>query len=107
MSDFDILALSQVTALLKSNLGVKVTEDWVPINENKVAFRLSLELKLINAKPTIFIPEFSSWGVVIDFENDKWGNVKIYPSLGTEAIKATFQHQLYNGGFHPVWPVRS
>jgi hypothetical protein len=107
MSEFDKLALAQACSILKSHFGVKVIGDWVPINEIKVTFMLSLELQIVDAEPTMEIPEFSSWNIIVDFEDDKWGKVQLFPSLDNNAVKATFQHQLYNGGTHPTWPVRN
>lgn len=107
MNDFDKLALDQASLLLNEVSSVRVLVNWVPVNVSKSAWRLDIELKLLYTIPTDSIPEYSNWSVIIDFENDKWGHVDIYPSLEGKVILSTFPHQQYNGGSHPIWPVRN
>lgn len=108
MNELDKLALNQTKFKLSAIEGVTIVGDWVPVNAVHTIFMLPLELALLNTVPANDIPLYSTWSVIVDFESgDKWGKVKIYPSLDQKSITNTYNHQQYNGGAHEILPVRN
>jgi hypothetical protein len=107
MTEFDKLALSQSKIKLSNIEGVTVVGDWVPVNAGHSILMLNIKLQLLGTAPANDIPEFSTWGVIVDFLQDKWGKVEIHPTLDNEGITDTYFHQQYNGGPHETLPVRN
>jgi hypothetical protein len=108
MNELDKLALNQAKLNLSTIEGVTVLGDWVPVNVVHTIFMLPLQLELLSTLPANDVPLYSTWSIIIDFENDdKWGKVKIYPSLDQKSITKTYYHQQYNGSSHETFPVRN
>jgi len=108
MNELDKLALDQTKVKLSTIGGVTILGDWVAVNAVHTIFMLPLRLELLDTSPANGIPQYSSWSVIVDFEDgDKWGKVKVYPSLDKDAINNTYYHQQYNGSSHETLPVRN
>ncbi|MFD3002642.1 ThiF family adenylyltransferase [Pontibacter toksunensis] len=106
MNELDQLALSQSSVLMSEMRGVELLGDWEPIPSSNACI-LRVRLELLNTAPTKDIPLFTEWGVIVDFNIDPWGKVQVHPSNGPGGVTTTFEHQQYNGGPHPLWPVRN
>lgn len=107
MNELDNLALNQTKIKLSAIEGVTVLGDWVPVNAVHTIFMLPIQLQLLSILPANDIPEYSTWSIIVDFADEKWGKVKIYPSLEGNPITNTYHHQQYNGGPHETLPVRN
>ncbi|MBS1520688.1 MAG: ThiF family adenylyltransferase [Bacteroidetes bacterium] len=107
VGEFDKLALDQSKIELSRIEGVAVKGDWVPVNHGDSVFMLPIQLELLRAIPANDIPKYSTWSIIVDFDEDKWGKVQIHPSLDDNAITKTYAHQQYNGGSHESLPVRN
>lgn len=107
VGEFDKLALDQSKIELSRIEGVTVKGDWVSVDNGRSIFMLPVQLELLNAPPANNIPKYSTWSIIADFNEDKWGKVQIHPALDDNAITNTYAHQQYNGGTHESLPVRN
>ncbi len=100
------MALGQSSVLMSGMRGIELLGDWEPIPSSN-AWILRIRLEMLGTKPTKDVYRFTEWGIIVDFSVDPWGKVQVHPSNGQEGVTATFEHQQYNGGVHPLWPVRN
>jgi hypothetical protein len=105
MNDLDQIALTNSKPHLALIPGVVDVGDWSQIAQKQI-WALPLKIKL-DVLPSDFVSEVTEWILTIDFSSDLWGEVKIYPSLGEQAVSTTFQHQQFNGSKHSSLPCRS
>lgn len=105
LGELDQLALQEASRKLSEMEGVYLLSDWRPVSSN--VFILDVNLELLGSQVTNNIPVLSKWGIVVNFDGDKWGKVQVHPALSEKGIESTFAHQQFNGDKHPLWPVRN
>ena len=106
MNELDLIALDQSRLLLGAISGVTVLGEWRQVHK-AATWMLPLRLELFEAVPSAYVPSTTEWELVVDFSSDSMGKVQLHPANNGAGMTATFPHQMFNGGLHPIWPCRN